>query len=121
MKYTACSSEDVVVYQDHYIKSAKVGKFKKDRNAGGDDVWYCNHESIGEYCIGDMWLHVSMVNDRPLNGWLPIVHLGRRMCELESDEPYEPPPPPEPIPPDKKVARVDVVFDDNSIESLYPR
>lgn len=115
MKYTARSDNDVIVYQDHYTKSAKIGKLKRERTATGEETWRDDDTN-------DLWLRVETVNEKPMRGWLPIILFGRDVCQLEANEVHEPEPPapPSPLPPGKHVIRIDIVYEDNTTESLFP-
>lgn len=52
----------------------------------GEEVWEAEADG-NQVKKGDKWLHVARAGGVAINGWMAIIHLGFRICEIVENSP----------------------------------
>lgn len=82
---------------DHTTFAAVITSFGTSNLVQGDEIWIAPADG-NEVKMGDKWLHVTHVDDKPLAvpGWMAYIHKGEPICkdflDLTGGD-TEPPPP----------------------------
>lgn len=88
---------------DHNTFASVITSYAADSYVVGDDVWTAPADGT-EVRKGDIWLHVTHVNNIPVaNGWMAYIHKATAICDNFEQLPDTPPVDPAPVFPDSFI------------------
>lgn len=106
--------------KDHTTFASVITSYGISTLVQGDTIWTAPADG-NEVKKGDIWLHVTHVNDAPLaqeeQGWMAYIHKGVPICKDFKDLTGTTPPPPTPAT-ERKIVTLVAYYDDGTTQKL---
>lgn len=84
-KYTIIPIDgNVSIRAGYSVEHERIDILENGKTASGNEIFIVEHPS--QYHIpGDLWLHIVEADQKPVNGWVAVVHLGRLYCAINEN------------------------------------